>query len=59
MRPATNDGYELATYDMRIREIGDVSAMDERRHGSAGGLLMNGAGSMLTLLDVLEAMSAL
>ncbi|HET7057558.1 MAG TPA: helicase-related protein, partial [Nitrospiraceae bacterium] len=53
---ATSDGFELADHDMRIRGIGDISAMGERQHGSAGSLLMNRAVPMSTFLDVLETL---
>jgi ATP-dependent DNA helicase RecG len=55
---ATNDGFELAEQDMRLRGIGDVSGVGERQHGSAGSLLRNRQVPMSTFLDVLEALSA-
>ncbi|WP_028839814.1 MULTISPECIES: DEAD/DEAH box helicase [Thermomonas] len=55
---ATSDGFELADHDMRIRGIGDISAIGERQHGSAGSLLMNRAVPMSTFLDVLETLGA-
>jgi len=55
---ATNDGFELADHDMRIRGIGDISLSGERQHGSAGSFLMNRPVPMSTFLDVLELVSA-
>jgi len=54
---ATNDGFELADHDMRIRGIGDISLSGERQHGSAGSFLMNRPVPMSTFLDVLELVS--
>lgn len=54
---STNDGFELAEFDMRVRGIGDVSSSGQRQHGGTGSLLFTRAVPMDTFLDVLAEVS--
>lgn len=51
---ATNDGFELAEFDMRHRGIGDVSNAGQRQHGATGSLLLTRGASMETFIEVLS-----
>lgn len=55
----TNDGFELAEHDMRIRGIGDVSTVGERQHGSVGNLLLTRGVPMNVFIDMLEALGGI
>lgn len=51
---ATNDGFELAEFDMRHRGIGDVSNAGQRQHGATGSLLLTRGAPMETFIEVLS-----
>lgn len=54
---STNDGFELAEFDMRARGIGDVSNSGQRQHGGTGSLLFTRTVPMDTFLEVLAEVS--
>lgn len=54
---ATDDGFELAEFDMRQRGIGDVSSTGQRQHGATGSLLLTRGVPMETFLEVLSEVS--
>lgn len=53
----TQDGFELAEFDMRHRGIGDVSSTGQRQHGATGSLLLTRGVPMDTFLEVLAEVS--
>lgn len=53
----TQDGFELAEFDMRHRGIGDVSSTGQRQHGATGSLLLTRGVPMETFLEVLSEVS--
>lgn len=54
---ATNDGFELAEFDMRARGIGDVSQAGQRQHGGTGSILLTRPVPMDVFVEVLAEVS--